>query len=177
MDKFIGKCFWVNGQLIKVTDEYNINPNYQDYYRHEAISQIANDYGIGYKLSSGVYYLAKDVEQADSTIWDKTLKLMKLSNSACVAMLTNAPANSVNTGYKKLVYTYPNIVKVIGNNRTLFITPDHLSILYNYNVDRYLYLRNQAVAITSATNISKDVYEKVYNNIVDIINEIKKLWT
>lgn len=176
-NNLIGKCFWVSGQLIKVIDEYSAYPTYENYYRHEAITKMPNSYGIGYALSSGVHYLGKDIKQADSTIWDKTLKLMKLGNSACVVMLANASANPVYTGYKKLVYTYPNIVKVLSNNRTLLITPDHFSIRYNYDIDRYLFLRNQVVAVTSTTNISKDIYDKVYKNIVDTCNRIQDLWT
>lgn len=178
MVNYVGKCFLVNGQLLKVTSEYNTYPAYENYYMHEAIVPITKGYGIGYKLTSGVHYIAGDVKQVDSTIWDKTLKLIEFGNSACVAILANASANPVYTGYTKLVYTYPNIVKVCSsNNRTLFITPDHFSILYNYDVDRYLFLRNQVVTITSTINVSKDVYARVYKNIIDTSNEIRKLWT
>lgn len=173
----IGKCFLVNGQLIKVTSEYSINPTYKNYYMTETITSIIKGYGIGYRLSSIVYYINDYVKQVDSTIWDKTLKLINLGNSVCVAMLANASASPDYTGYTKLVYTYPNIVKVIRDNRSLIITPDHFSILYNHEIDRYLFLRNNVVTITSTVNISKDVYDRVYENIVNTTNEIKKLWT
>ena len=176
MDKYIGKCFLLNGQLIKVTKEYSINPTYENYYMTETITPIKS-YGIGYKLSSVVYYIGKDVKQMDLSVWDKTIKLINLGNSVCVAILANASTSSVYTGYTKLVYTYPNIVKVIADNRSLFITPDHFSILYSHEMDRYLFLRNQVVAITLTANISKDVYDRVYENIVNTTNEIKKLWT
>lgn len=178
MANYIGKCFLINGQLIKVTSKYSINPTYKNYYMHEAIIPITKGYGIGYKLSSGAYYIAdEDAKQVDLTIWDKTLKLIKLGNSACVIMLANASASPGYTGYTKLIYNNSNIVKVLTDNRSLLITPDHFSILYNHEIDRYLFLRNQVVTITSTANISKDVYEKVYNNIVNTTNEIKKLWT
>ena len=177
MGNYVGKCFLLNGQLIKVTKEYSTNPTYENYYMVETITPIIKNSGIGYKLSPVVYYINNDVKQVDSTIWDKTLKLINLGNSVCVTILANAYASPVYTGYTKLVYTYPNIVKVISDNRSLFITPDHFLILYSHEIDRYLFLRNNVVTITSTANISKDVYKQVYNNIVNITNEIRKLWT
>ena len=177
MANYVGKCFLVNGQLVKITSKYNNYPTYENYYMTEVITPITKGYGIGYKLSSIVYYINEDAKQVDSTIWDKTLKLINLGNSACVTMLTNASASPGYTGYTKLVYTYPNIVKVLTDNRSLIITPDHFSILYNHEIDRYIFLRNDVVSITSAANISKDVYEKVYNNIINTTDEIKELWT
>lgn len=176
-NNLIGKYFLVNGQLIKLISKYNIHPSYENYYMHEAIVPMTKGYGIGYKLSSGVYYISEDAKQVDSTIWDKTLKLIKLGNSACVAILANASTSPVYTGYTKLIYTSPNIVKVLSYNRSLFITPDHFSILYKYKIDRYLFLQSQVVPITVTANISKDIYDRVYENIVNTTNEIKKLWT
>lgn len=56
MANYIGKCFLVNGQLIKVIAKYNNYSAYKNFYTHEAIVPITKGYGIGYKLTSGVYY-------------------------------------------------------------------------------------------------------------------------
>lgn len=173
----IGKCFLVNGQLLKITDKYSTTPIYENYYMHESIIPIAKSHGIGYRLSSGVYYLGEDVKQVDLTVWDKTLKLINLGNVTCTNILANAKTFPTHTGFTKLVYTHPNIVKVIGLNRSLFITPEQFSVLYVREIDRYIFSRNQVICNTSTENISEDIYKKVYNNIKDTTNNIKDLWT